>query len=382
MLKANGWRAVALTGLVVGLTYSPALGDTSVYEFLETVKIGWKVLIGKNLNDDLTGSIRIATVKDPTQYVDVSVNNGQVASAEIKTVITFFDTKQVEPTEHTGRQEATLRLQATDLDLENPGLTTDQFRSRPNQDGSMSIIDQRGSEVGRTQKKPSLFDKEQVVIRAAAHRSANALIPTRQRALPASSPVLKQVTAMVKEDVDIAMQGNISAQRKQEITYNEVRERLFELLFQVHMATGQLSDDNYDSMSVKTFKGICEANGFEYVPPDPKAKDLELRRWFTIRDPKLDDKHNVIAVGRVTPDGRSVESLPKLYVQIAEKKELLKEVVHETPEEVSAPIEVTTQELDSVMKSLSNADPTMTPPKGPDREDPNGENGGGGNLLR
>lgn len=381
MLQANGWRAVALTGLLVGLASSPALGDTSMYEFMKTVKSGWNVVIGKNLNDDLTGSIRIAKANAPLQYVDVPVNNGRVASAEIETVLTFFSTKQVESTDRTGNQEATLRLQATEWNLGNPGLTTDQFRSRPNQDGSMSLIDQRGSEVGRTQEKPSQSDKQQLVIRAAAHRSANTLISTRLRALPASSPVLKQVAAMVKEDVDIAMQGNISAQRKQEITYNQVRDRLIDLQLEVYEVMGQKSNDKNDSMPVQDIKRACEANQFEYVPPDPHAPNPDLRRWFTIRDP---NKDNVIAVGRVTPDGQSVsgEDLIKLYIQIADKRELLKQIVRDTPEEVSAPVAFTTEEVDSFMKSLSKADPTMTPPKGPDREDPNGENGGGGNLLR
>lgn len=377
MLKANGWRTVALTGLVVGLTCSPALGDTSVYEFMKTVSRGWNVQIKMTKNNDQIGSLTI--VKNIREVVQVSVNNGRVVSDEIMKVYEFLEDEK-KPVERKLDLRGELMLQARAFDSKDPGLVPGGFRLQNQPDGSTSLRDQRGTAVGSIQKGASVSDKEQVVIRAAAHRSADALIPSGKRSLPASSPVFKQVAAMVKEDVASAMPGNISAQRKQEIIYNGIRDGLFDLIFEVSDVMTEKSNVTKDRMPVDALKKICEDNGFEYVPPDPKDRDSALRGWFLIRDPKQDI---VITVGEGTSDGKSVKNSTLLYLRlINERTKLLKEIELHTPEDVSTVVEFTTQELDSFMKSLSNADPTMTPPKGPDREDPNGENGGGGNLLR
>jgi hypothetical protein len=379
MLKAKGWRAIALTGLLVGLTGSPALGDTSVavIDFIQTVKSGWKVKVGTPTLRNEAGN-QIIVLAYEKLSIELLVKNDQIATSEIERAIKFLvNTARVEPTDPNLSRLATLLLQATELDPGNPGPVPSGFRLIAQQDGSMKLTDGRGTVQDYLPKGASLFDKEKVVTSAMAKRSANGLISTRQRVLPASSPVLEQAAVMVKGDVDIAMQGNISVQRKQEITYNSVRNRVTDLQWEVYVVLVQKNNNGNTGMPVKDLIQACQDNKFAYEPPGQDG-------WFAIRDPNEDPTVNVIAVGRLTPDGLSVsvENLMGLLAQIGDRRNLIEHIMRYTPEEVSTAVDMAAQEVTRFMELESKADPTMTPPKGPDREDPNGENGGGGNLLR
>jgi hypothetical protein len=384
MLKANGWRAIALAGLVVGLTSSPALGDTSVYEFMKTVSRGWNVQIKMTKNNDQIVSLTI--VKNIREVVPVSVNNGLITNDEITKVYKFLEDKKVPRKQDSDKQDldlaGELMLQARDFNSADPGQDHVGIQFRNEEDGSTSLRDRRGTAVGWIQKGASVFEEQKAVIRAAAHRNADALIPSGKRSLPASSPVFKQVAAMVKEDVDIAMPGNISAQRKQEIIYNGIRDGLFDLNFEVWDVMTEKSNVMKDSFPVNALKKICEDNGFEYDPPDPKNPNPALRRVFYIRDPRQDI---VITVGQVTGDGKSVANSTLLHLRLAnERTKLLKEIELHTPEEVSTAVEFTTQELKSIMEEVKNSmesDGKTGPPEKPGKEDPSRETSGGGKPL-
>jgi hypothetical protein len=111
--------------------------------------------------------------------------------------VEFFDAEQV-PVNSGSDRQADLVLQGLDFDRERPGSVPDGFKLRNEPDGSTSVTDQRGSVQGSIPKGASVAGKEQAVVGAVAKRSADGLISSRGRVLPAASPVLAQTAKMVR----------------------------------------------------------------------------------------------------------------------------------------------------------------------------------------
>ena len=379
MLIANGWRAAALAGLVMGLACSPALGATPVGRFLETVKSGWAVQIGTRARDGQIVAIRIASNAQADRFVDVAVDNGLVTSTEIAKAYEWFDTENVAINPDSDRR-VDLLLQAVDFDRERPGAVPDGLRLRNEPDGSTSVTDQRGSEQGRIPKGASVADKEEAVISAVAKRSADGLMSSQQRGvLPATSPVLKQTADMVREDVDIArsksaaLLGSISAKQAQEYEDAAVLLRLTNVQDKISAALASKGLLQNARMEVNSLIQACKDNQFVFEPPGQDG-------WFAIRDPG--DDNEVIAVGQLTPNGKYVdaENLRSLTAQISDRPYLMRQIIRDTPDEMRSRSDASAKEVKSYMEVESKTDPTKDPSKeDPNPEDPNTGGTGGGN---
>lgn len=372
MLNVKRWRAAALTGLALGLACTPALSGTPVGKFLETVKSGWAVQVRIRSQNDRITSIRIAAKNaQADRFVDIAVNNGEVASTEIAKAVEFFDAEQV-PVNPGSDRQADLVLQGLDFDRERPGSVPDGIKLRNEPDGSTSVTDQRGSVQGSIPKGASVAGKEEAVVSAVAKRSADGLISSRGRVLPAASPVLAQTAKMVREDFDNArnnspgLLGNISAKQEQEYKDALVLLRLSNVQDKITAVLDSKGVLKNASMAVADLERACEENKFVFEPPGQDG-------WFAIRDPS--DNNEVIAVGQLTAKGRvDAENLRSLNRQILDRPFLMKQIVRDTPDEMRMSSEAAATEVKNYMESESKTDPdpTKDPPKeDPETEDPN-----------
>lgn len=373
------------------------MGQTRVNEFVEIVKSGWHVVIGTRPNPDQIESMRIAESANPNSYVDVAVSNGAVDDSEVWKAAKFLQHVEVK---RASDRRAQLWLSAVPFDAARPGPIPEGLHWKSETDGSLTLTDDHGTELGRIEKGVSMAEKQDIVVDALANRAAEGLISSHSRILPASSSLMKETAAMTDADVDTAV-GELSRMPagdqllgadlfvKDDSSSSEIDSLKRGLAF---LRLSDLEDGISDvlrnkgilprkSVSTADVEKICEKNQFKFelaAPQDPTTN--KNRVGYRIVDPNND--RELVAAGKLAVDLLTKrpyfkdKHLRALRDQIGDKMRLRNAVESEISEDQLSELDAAEEEVNKFVEMEGKADPDKDRDKENPGSDPDSTNEG------
>jgi len=174
----------------------------SISEFLGTVLRGWNVAVRVNGGgiEQIEGAT-IADNKDRSKSFDITATNGEVDAAQIGGAIKFLGNVELKD----GNSLTNLLLHVTPFD---PKDVPEGIHVAPGPDGSFSITDDQGSELGTIDKGASRAEASEAIVKGLGTKAAAGLVSAESKVVPASSEYMAACAAIASQDVDAIVANN------------------------------------------------------------------------------------------------------------------------------------------------------------------------------